>query len=190
MRMIMDAEHEPFRGQQYKVGGLIIWGFSHHRGPDDADTPDFTYRTVTNLALSGEHWFFNRIRRFFGDQEPNAFWNSVAFANTLPTAVPSDTRYSDGTAEQRGHVKRRVRRILTELRPGRAVLFSTKGWPLWPELNGSVPEPAQVLMTGPELRYGSYDFGTGSEIKAFSLPHPMLQTDVAMKERVQRLMAH
>ncbi len=186
--MPINVEHEPFKGQRYEPGGLLIWGFSHHRRPDEGDTADFTDRTINCLALSGKHWFFNRIRRFFGDKEAHQFWSGVAFANTLPTAVLSSARFSGGSAEQRGRVKQRVRRILTDLRPGRTVLFSTKGWPMWPELNGSVPEPAQVLMTGPELQYGTYDFGTGAEIKAFNLPHPMFQNDEAMTERVHHLM--
>lgn len=183
-------EHEAFRGDHYQRGGMMIWGFSHHKGPNDPDGPDFTNRMVRELALTGEHWFFNRIRRFFGNEKPEQFWHKVAFANTLPTSVLSGSRYSSGTSEQRERVAGRVRRILIEFAPSKVVLFSTKGWKMWPGLNGSVGEPPQILMTSPELQHGTYNFDLGYEIKAYNLPHPMAQSDKAMIERVQYLMQH
>lgn len=175
-------EHRAFHGSRYKRGGMMIWGFSHHKTPDELDGPDFTLNTIESLAFTGQHWFFNRIRSFFGNQEPEEFWQSVAFANSLPNTVPSDGRYSNGSPEQRHGVADRVRRILTELAPSKAVLFSTKAWKLWPALNGSRSEPAHVLITEPELQYGTYDFGVGHEIRAYQLPHPQFQNTQRMTQ--------
>ena len=187
---ITDLEHDPFRGEHYDRGGLMIWGFSHHKGDEEKDHSGFTQQTVEELALTGSNWFFNRIRKYFGNEDPCVFWNRVAFANTLPTTVPSEFRYSSGSKEQIGRTKGRIRRILTCLAPRRVVLFSAKGWEHWPKLNGSVPEPALQLMSEPNLWHGTYEFGVGHEIKVYNLPHPQYQPDEKMIERVKHLLNH
>jgi hypothetical protein len=187
---LLTFEHSPWRGEDYKAGGLMIWGFSHHKQSDEDDDAGFTQRTIKDEALTGNHWFFNRIRRFFGDDDPKRFWHSVAFANTLPTTVPSQLRTSSGTPDQQSRVKARVERALREFAPSQAVLFSRKGWPMWPKFTGSCTEPAQVLMQNPRVEFGTYDLGLDHEVKTYGLPHPMIQSDEKMIAAVRVVLEH
>lgn len=182
-------EHAPWRGDEYREGGLMLWGFSHHREPDEDDASTFTHEVVEEHALDGSHWYFDRIRVVCGGDAAEAFWQSVAFANTLPDAVVGDI-YSAGSPEARLAVKPRVTRLLAEFRPRRAILFSRKGWGLWPELNGSYPEPSRSLASAPMVRWGTYDIGAPWEVLAYNLPHPQFQRVSELAASVAAIMRH
>ena len=61
----------------------MLWGFSHHREPDEPNVPRFTIDTIKQLALTNERWYFTWPNKTCGGSKPAGFWNGVAFANTL-----------------------------------------------------------------------------------------------------------
>ena len=83
-------QHKPWRGAAYRPGGLMLWGFSHHRWADEPDAPDFTISTIKEWAFTEQGQFFNAVKTVCGGTDPLDFWNGVAFANTLPEAVVDD----------------------------------------------------------------------------------------------------
>lgn len=181
--------HKPWIGPSYRKGGLMLWGFSHHKRDDELDGESFTNDVVKSLALTGDHWFFSRIMSYFEEKCPERFWNGVAFANTLPSAVLSDDRYSHGSDEMRQSVKSRVVEILSDVMPSKTILFSRKGWNYWPELNGSAPEPSRELSTSPIVRFGSYRIAE-KEVWAYCLPHPQFSKTSDMVHAVQSILHH
>jgi hypothetical protein len=186
-------EHLPWIGGAYSPDRLMLWGFSHHMWSDETDATSFTTSTIEEYALTDRARFFRALRTACGGSDPVGFWNGVAFANTLPNAVVDDY-YSPGSREARQAVRSRVRRILEWHQPRKTILFSRKGWTLWPEFNGSYAEthPARVLATSPIKRteWGSYKTGAPWETLAYNLPHPQYTPIDDLRAAVTAILAH
>jgi hypothetical protein len=186
MRNILD--HEPWKGDLFEEGGLMLWGFSHHKEPEEMDAPWFTQKTICRLALTGEHRFFQSLMAICrGDRQ---FWRGIAFANTLPHAVEVENRYDPGSVEARNAVPERVMRILNQIKPGKTVLFSSKGWQLWPEFNGRYPDPDRPLDGTSLVRWGSYRLIDGRDVFAYNLPHPERQRVAQLQREFDLIMKH
>ena len=186
------VEHSPWIGENYGKNGypVMLWGFSHHQPNDADDYIEMTRRTIEEEALTDRHWFFQRIKNIFGEKNSVAFWESVAFANTLPNAVSDSNIYSDGDTSDaaRAALKSRVSRTLEELKPRKVIVFSRKGWILWPEFNGSHPE--RSLARAPIVKWGSYKTSAPWETIAYNLPHPQFQRIDEISAAVKEIMAH
>ena len=99
-------QQEPWVGEAYCCdgGGLMLWGFSHHRKPDETDSPNFNIDAVTQLVLTDKHWFFTRLKnvclvvtRWFLEQS--------RLREHMANAVTDDI-YSSGSIEARKIVNR------------------------------------------------------------------------------------
>lgn len=185
-------DHRPWVGPDYRSqpagARLLIAGFSHHgRFSDDVeDDPDFTVRRVEQLALTGDHTFFNRIAGYVGE-DPAAFWSRVAFFNTLPSTV-GDDRYASGTPEQVAGVEPRVLRIIAETRPDRIFVFTTKGWDMWPNYTGRIVDGTLREPGVGKVDYGTYAHADG-EALAFGFRHPQYARAADMKALVAAALA-
>lgn len=185
-------QHKPWIGERYNSGfhgkKLLIVGHSHH-GSEDHD--DFTIHAVEKLALTGDHWFFNAIAGYFGAVSGKDFWEQVAFINTLPNLVgEADRRYEAGTAEQRRAVPGRVLRVIYDLKPQKAIVFSKAAWKVWPTFDGSVEEGALLVPETDDIWYGSYANKTDQPTLAYQLRHPQYASKDAMMRSVDAIMQH
>ena len=54
--------------------GVMLWGFSRHREPDEPNVPRFTIDTIKQLALTDEHWYFTFPNKICGGSNPLASW--------------------------------------------------------------------------------------------------------------------
>lgn len=187
-------EHEPWIGRNYADGiegqRLLIAGFSHYGSYSDGHAgAEFTNYVMRTWALKGQIPFFNHIASYFGFASGCAFWDRVAFANTLGTSVGEDI-YSFGTEEQRDAVQHRVLRLLAQmpLPPQKAIVFSKKAWPLWPPFTAT---QSAILRTqiGYEVEYGGYRTGKGQETLAFGLRHPQFASFDRMQGSVRSIIA-
>lgn len=181
--------HKPWIGSNYREGGLMLWGFSHHRSADELDDETFTIGTIENQALTGRHWFFKRLMHYFGKDDPKSFWHSVAFANALPTAVLTADRYSVGSKAMRVAVAPRVRHILSAVKPSKVILFSRKGWHLFPEFDHPAPGNGFKLSGTALVEYGTYQCGNLA-VTAYCLPHPQFSRNEEMRRGVGEILRH
>ena len=186
-------DHRPWIGEQYYTqppgGRLLIAGFSHHGRFNDTveDDAAFTERTVADLGVGGVHPFFNAIAGYF-DEAPAAFWQRVAFFNTLPSTV-GDDRYAYGTPGQVSAVKPRVLRIIAETQPNRIFVFTSKGWnKMWPDYTGRIRAGTLRVSGIGEIDYGTYVHADGEAI-AFGMRHPQYARAADMKELVATALA-
>jgi len=185
-------DHKPWVGNCYETGingsKLLIAGHSHH-GSEDHD--QFTIRTIEEIGLTGNHWFFNAIAGYFGGMATKEFWQHVAFINTLPNLVgESDRRYEAGTLEQRQAAPDRIKRIIANLKPQKAIVFSKAAWKIWPLFDGDVDEGALLVPETDEIWYGSYANGSDQPTVAYQLRHPQYAPKDAMIRSVEAIMKH
>jgi hypothetical protein len=183
-------EHEPWVGEAYRLGGLMLWGFSHHRKNHEPDTPRFTIDTINQLALTDDHRFFARLKNLCGGSDPVAFWTGVAFANTLP-----NTLSMTGTAPAAQMLAKPLNYEFVVSSNGsspvRPSYFRARRRELWPPFNGSYrDEPAQVLATTLKTEWGSCRTGASWETLAYNLPHPQYQRIRDMRAAVTAILAH
>jgi hypothetical protein len=83
-----------------------------------------------------------------------------------------------------------VRRIIERHVPRKVILFSRKGWPLWPEFDGRYREPARKLAEAPLAEWGSYKTDADWETLAYNLPHPQFQRVQELTAAVKAIVAH
>lgn len=187
-----DIQHRVWIGTDYdKVGingeKVVIFGFSHHGEDEKAE---FTV-DLMDSAKRGEIVFFNQLAGFFGRDSTDGFWDEVAFANTLPCLVGSlEARYAPGSAAQRAAVPARIRAILSELKPCKALVFTKRGWDIWPAFDGIVPEGVLRANDGEEIWFGSYRLQDGSTTLAYQIRHPQFARSAQMVSMVQTALAH
>jgi len=82
-------EHRPWIGRNYDTGidrkRILVVGYSHW---GSVDHEGLTEEVVSHWARGNENApFAPRIRQYFDYEDPATFWQSVAFANSLPNCV-------------------------------------------------------------------------------------------------------
>ncbi len=170
---------KPIEGKKVLVVGFSHWG---RYSDSEQDSPDFTNSVMCQWVLDGQILFFNAIASYFKHDSVKEFWNSVTFANTLPTTVgDEDERYSAGTPAQRAAVPDRALRLIADLEPDRVFVFTKKGWNLWPDYTGTLRDGTLRVEGAGEYDAGMYRHHGGEAI-AFGFPHPQF-TPIEPKQK-------
>ena len=181
-------QHAPWVGPDYERGidgaRVLIAGYSHWS--EEPDTEDFTQRQVAFWVAGDEPSPFGpRLRAFFAVDDPAAFWNGIAFFNTLPRLVGGpEQRYADGDEQQRREVHGRVLDVIAEVQPDRVYVFSRKAWRIWPDYTGSLRDGTLQVAEAGEFDAGSYKHARGEAV-AFGFMHPQFSAVASTRAAVR-----
>ena len=187
-------EHAPWRGAEYGFGvegqKVAIVGWSTHEDDIAADTDDAVVRTINQVSQNkwpiawgrrGIPNFYTSVRNYFGFGDHRVFWPKVAYFCFLPSCVPDDDKYSDGTREQLRRGKERFLKRLSPLSPDKVFIFTSR----WKD--GVFPPPplpgCQDLGVG-DFRWATYN--VDNPVKAIFLRHPQGAPGALMRAAVQR----
>ena len=196
-------QHEPYVGAQYESGlngqKLLLIGFSHYGAYDNGtygaiidDHESFTKAVFDRWVWDRKLKFFNNIASYFGYDDNRNFYRQVAFANTLPSTVgDSGNKYSNGTIAQRKFVPDRVKWLIKKTDPDKIIVFTKKGWSLWPWYDdmkegedGVLPVPGHN-----HINYGGYERPSNGFARAYGLRHPQGASFDMMQATVKAVMA-
>lgn len=134
--------------------------------------------------------FFNALAGYFGDFDAATFFSRVAFANTLPRSVgEEDEKFSFGEPTVRAEAGERVRRLVRSIDPDKVIVFTAKGWQLFPHYDdrdsgGWLPVPGYG-----DVEFGGYVRERPGYAMAFGLRHPMMAPWKMMRDKVSAIMA-
>ena len=163
-------DHRPWIGPDFRSAPreqqIAIVGYSHYS--DESDDEGATEKCIS-CVINGERMpFFTKIAGYFGCDAP-AFWSRVAFFNFIPCFVGgSNELYKRGSSEQTEAGKRRVLRLLAEIKPQKVFVFSKKAWWDFPE---SIESKAGLEPHEPS-GWVTYPAGDGRIALAVGLQHP------------------
>lgn len=193
------VQHLHWRGDHYNPGiagqRLAIVGYSHWG--DDDDYGDEGTRNCITKVISGE-WsgsamrFFASLRNYFGFESHADFWHRVVFFNFLPDCVgDGDARFKWGTEEQSNRGRQRFMSILTEEKPHKVLVFTSKGWQSCPstreEIGASGNAQLELGSEFPKFSCGTYEVG-GHVVMAFGLRHPQGAPGEIMRRAVRHIL--
>lgn len=189
-------EHAPWIGDQYQTGvegqKLLLFGFSHYGWYDDgSDDEQFTEYVMRRWVLQGDIPFFNAISSYFGFDRSRDFYAKVAFANTLPFSVgDEDKKFSDGEEAAITMVPDRVRRIISQIDPDKVIVFTAKGWRVFPAFDDRSSDGQLEVIGRKPIGYGGYSRRGQGYALAYGLRHPMMAPWQMMRDSVMAVMAH
>ena len=188
-------EHAPWIGERYAEGidgqRLLLFGFSHYGTLDDGrDGPDFTNHVVRTWGLTGGIPFFKTLAGYFGTMPVEEFFQRIAFANTLPTSVgDEDDKYTAGDEAARAQVGDRVRRLIVEVDPDKVIVFTTKGWGLFPPFDDRAVDGQLAVAGRTPIPFGGYRRRRDGHALAYGLRHALFAPWEMMHHSVQAIMA-
>lgn len=187
-------EHCPWIGDRFADGiegqKFLLFGFSHYGAYDDGhDDSDFTNYVIKRWALTGEIPFFNTLAGYFGFTDAAAFYPLVAFANTLPYSVgDEDNMFTDGDAASLRLVEARVKRLVLEVDPDKVIVFSAKGWRLFPAYDDRSEDGILEVGGRKPINFGGYSRKAGGYSLAYGLRHPMMAPWQMMHDSVRAIL--
>jgi len=191
----MIVSHRPWIGPRFYDGlngqRFLLFGFSHYGFYDEGgrDDDEFTNFVMERWALKGEIPFFNAVASYFGFVDVSDFYSRVAFANTLPNSVgDSDNKFSFGDEESRSAVEGRVRKIIFDVDADKAVVFTLKGWTLFPSYDDRDQDGILEVAETNSIHYGGYKRKSGGYTRTFGLRHPMMAPTQKMRAVVTAIM--
>lgn len=83
----------------------------------------------------------------------------------------------------------RIKSILSDLKPDKAIVFTKKGWSLWPDYDDDEGSRFLPIPETEEIEFGTY-IGDGFSTVAYGLRHPQFASFETMKRSVAAIMAH
>lgn len=136
--MIDLIEWYPWIGERYlSKQGLLICGESHYASDEVSnEREDFTQQVIrrqfgTRGSPGGFHSNIQAMVAADPSCNPEAFWQSVAFANIIPGFVPHDCNKSP-SVEQMEATPARFLRLLRDLRPAHILILGKRSWEMTP----------------------------------------------------------